>query len=47
MDIRSIAENNHGPFFWKFDNSLLDDTNYISIINKNIQEKIVEIDCEK
>jgi len=43
LDLKSITENKHGPSFWKFNNSLLDDQNYINTINENIPQWIEEV----
>ena len=33
LSINGIEEQIHGPFFWKFNASLLDDKDYVTLIN--------------
>ena len=37
MSINGIEEQMHGPSFWKFKASLLDDKDYITLINSRYE----------
>jgi len=37
-----IEEKSHGPSFWKFNASLLDDNDYVALINDNYQVWVEE-----
>ena len=46
LHLNSIEEQRHGPSYWKFNASLLDDPKYVSLINDNIpvwRRKFVEV----
>ena len=43
IEKNSLDEQQHGPFFWKLNNSLLDDTNYIQIIHEKLPNWKTEI----
>ena len=34
--LNSIAKQRHGPFFWKFNGSHVNDVNYVTLINESI-----------
>ena len=36
LHLNSIAKQRHGPFFWKFNGSLVNDVNYVTLINESI-----------
>ena len=43
LDIDSISDTSHGPSFWKFNNSLLDDEAYLKLITDRIPSWLTEI----
>ena len=43
LNIDSVKNLNHGPSFWKFNNSLLDDEQYIKLIEQLVPDWIEEI----
>ena len=43
MDIDSVKNINHGPSFWKFNNNLLDDEQYIKLIEQFVPAWLEEI----
>ena len=43
LDIDSISDTSHGPSFWKFNNSLLDDEVYLKLITDRIPFWLTEI----
>ena len=43
LDINSVKNINHGPSFWKFNNSLLDDEQYIKLIEQFVPASLEEI----
>ena len=36
LNLNSIAKQRHGPSFWKFKGSLLDDINCVTLINESV-----------
>ena len=36
LQLNSIAKQRHGPFFRKFNGSLVNDVNYVTLINESI-----------
>lgn len=36
LHLNSIAKQRHGPSFWKFNGSLVDDVNYVTLINESV-----------
>ena len=42
LSINGIEEKSHGPSFWKFSASLLDDNDYVALINDNYQVWVEE-----
>ena len=43
LDIDSVKNINHGPSFWKFNNSLLDDEQYIKLIEQLVPAWLEEV----
>ena len=43
LDIDRISDTSHGPSFWKFNNSLLDDEVYLRLITDRIPFRLTEI----
>ena len=43
LEINSLAEQEQGPSFWKFNNSLLIDTKYVDLITDNIPIWLEEV----
>jgi len=42
ISFNSLEEQKHGPSYWKFNASLLDDENYVKLINQKIPECVEE-----
>ena len=50
LHLNSIKEQRHGPSYWKFNASLLDDPKYVSLINDNIpvwRREFVEVNDKR
>ena len=47
LDIDSISDTRHGPSFWKFNNSLLDDDAYLKLTTDRIPIWLTEINYDQ
>ena len=43
IEINSLDTQNHGPSFWKINNSLLEDPTYVELIRENVPVWLSEI----